>query len=95
MSLPMKTAREQKIDEVMQSLQRARDLVRSREEFGVDGIDNFVQNVEGDWLERWPAESSLSLQETIQSGLIKFVCCLMAFKGCKSNNPKMLMQFIV
>jgi hypothetical protein len=31
----------------------SRDLRRSRREAGVDGIRQFVKDVDGDWLENW------------------------------------------
>lgn len=35
------------------ALQRSRELKRSRRAMGVDGIRQFVKDVDGDWLDNW------------------------------------------
>ena len=52
--------REQRLKRVKDSIQRARELVASRSLHGVDGICNFVKDVDGDWLGKWeyPPEST-------------------------------------
>ncbi len=51
--------RKQKIDKAKETLQRARALRESRKVFGVDGISQFVDDVNGDWLEKWSEEDTL------------------------------------
>ncbi|MEH1814661.1 MAG: hypothetical protein V7K26_30835 [Nostoc sp.] len=43
----------QRVDEARDALQRARDLRHSRRVHGVDGIRQFVKDVDGDWLDNW------------------------------------------
>jgi len=64
MCSPLDAVRQQKVNKVMQSLKRARALVRSREEFGVDGICNFIEGVDGDWLENWTYKPCLTKQKS-------------------------------
>ena len=45
--------RKQKVDKAKEALQRARALRESRQLFGVDGISQLVDDVDGDWLEKW------------------------------------------
>lgn len=44
---------EEKITRAREALQRARELKRSRRAMGVDGIRQFVKDVDGDWLDNW------------------------------------------
>ncbi len=44
---------EQKITRARVALQRSRELKRSRRAMGVDGIRQFVKDVDGDWLDNW------------------------------------------
>lgn len=50
--------RKQKISKVKESLQRARALRESRQAFGVNGICQFVDKVDGDWLEKWSEDDT-------------------------------------
>jgi hypothetical protein len=45
--------KEQKITIAREALQRSRELKRSRRAMGVDGIRQFVKDVDGDWLNNW------------------------------------------
>lgn len=47
-----KEIRKQKIDQAKEALQRSRDLRESRKLFGVDGLSQFVDDVDSDWLEK-------------------------------------------
>lgn len=44
---------EEKIARAREALQRSRELKRSRRAMGVDGIRQFVKDVDGDWLDNW------------------------------------------
>lgn len=44
-------------------LDRARVLRRTRRDLGVDGICQHISNVDGDWIENWSDEASLSMKE--------------------------------
>ncbi len=59
MTAQTKELREQKIDKAKGTLQQARALRESRKVFGVDGISQFVDDVDGDWLEKWSEEDTL------------------------------------
>lgn len=48
----MTTEEQNRIRKVRVALERARALRRSRREFGVNGIHQFVENVDSEWLER-------------------------------------------
>lgn len=52
--------RKQKVAKAKEALQRARALRESRKVFGVDGISQLVDDVDGDWLEKWSEEDTLS-----------------------------------
>lgn len=51
--------RKQKVGKAKEALQQARALRESRKVFGVDGINQFVDDVDGDWLEKWSEEDTL------------------------------------
>lgn len=55
-----KEIRKQKIDKAKEALQRARNLRENRKVFGVDGISQLVDDVDGDWLENWSEEDTFS-----------------------------------
>ena len=50
----------QKVSKAKEALQRARALRKSRKVFGVDGISQFVDDVDGNWLEEWSEADKLS-----------------------------------
>ncbi|MBD2504516.1 hypothetical protein [Anabaena azotica] len=90
--------RKQKIDEVMQSLQRGRDLVRSREEFGVEGIHQFVEDVDGDWLENWTYEPCMTARRRRKErgeNLLKVRSYMLLVKNHQLDNPLMAMNLVV
>lgn len=60
MTIQTKEFCQQKVDKAKEALQRARALRESRKVFGVDGISQIVDDVEGDWLEKWSEEETLS-----------------------------------
>lgn len=45
--------KQQRVERAKEALQRARDLRQSRRVMGVDGIHQFVKDVDGDWLNDW------------------------------------------
>ena len=45
--------KEQRIGRAREALQRARELRQSRRLMGVNGIRQFVKDVDGDWLNDW------------------------------------------
>lgn len=49
----------QKVANAKEALQRARALRESRKVFGIDGISQFVDDLDGDWLEKWSEEDTL------------------------------------
>ncbi|KJH73097.1 hypothetical protein [Aliterella atlantica] len=59
MTAQTKELRKQKIAKAKEALQRARALRESRKVFGVDGISQFVEDVDGDWLEKWSEDDTL------------------------------------
>lgn len=52
------TQYKQIICKAKEALQRARALRKSRRVFGVDGINQLVDAVDGDWLEKWLKEDT-------------------------------------
>jgi hypothetical protein len=48
-----KTVRTKRVIKAMASLSRARAITLSRKEFGVDGIRQYVKDVDSDWLKEW------------------------------------------
>jgi hypothetical protein len=57
-TLQQKAIQEQAISTAREALQRVRALRNTRKLSGVDGICQHIENVEGDWLERWHDEDS-------------------------------------
>ncbi|WP_414544433.1 hypothetical protein [Nostoc sp. CCY0012] len=53
MSYQIEVPKEERITRAREALSRARALRRSRRRMGVDGIHQFVKDVDGDWLENW------------------------------------------
>jgi hypothetical protein len=46
----------ERLEKVWQSLQAAQKLQNDRLTFGLDHVKLYVEDVEGDWLERWGEE---------------------------------------
>lgn len=55
-----KTLHKQIVGKEKQAIHRARALRESRKVFGVDGITQLVDDVDGDWLEKWSEEDTFS-----------------------------------
>lgn len=53
MSHEINTSSQDKVKKVFQSLQAARMLQRDRLMFGVGRVNRYVEDVDGDWLEKW------------------------------------------
>ncbi|MUH00235.1 hypothetical protein F7734_51390 [Scytonema sp. UIC 10036] len=53
MSNQLEALKQQRISRAREALQRSRDLRNSRRTLGVDGIRQFVKDVDGDWLDNW------------------------------------------
>lgn len=49
----VKVENSQKIQQVLQAMEEAEKLHNDLLSFGLDGIDYYVDNIEGDWLENW------------------------------------------
>lgn len=62
---------EEKIARARVALQRSRELKRSRRAMGVDGIRQFVKDVDGDWLDNW---TDITLSENIPKKNIPISC---------------------
>jgi len=43
-----------------EALQRARELRKARQLYGVNAIYQFVSDVDGDWLENWSCDDTSS-----------------------------------
>lgn len=46
----------ERLEKVWQSLQAAQKLQNDRLTFGIDHVNLYVEDVDGDWLERWGEE---------------------------------------
>lgn len=46
----------ERLEKVWQSLQAAQKLQDDRLTFGIDHVNLYVEDVDGDWLERWGEE---------------------------------------
>lgn len=53
MATPLRGLEDPGISRARESLERARALRHSRRVHGVDGIRQFVKDVDGDWLDNW------------------------------------------
>jgi hypothetical protein len=60
-TLEREMLREQKISSAREALQRVRALRETRKVAGVEGIRQHVEDVDGDWLEKWFVEDPGSL----------------------------------
>lgn len=61
--------REKKLDKAREALERARALRRTRRDFGVDGICQHIADVDGDWIENWSDDASISKKEVRENAL--------------------------
>ncbi len=61
MSNQLEELKQQRISKARAALQRSRDLRNSRRNLGVDGIRQFVKDVDGDWWDDWAQSSSEDL----------------------------------
>lgn len=53
MESEVKTVNPEKVKKALELLEAARALERDRINWGVDCIYRHIENVDGDWLERW------------------------------------------
>ena len=63
MTAQLEILREKKIARAREALERARALRSTRRDFGVDGICQHIADVDGDWIETWLDEASISMKE--------------------------------
>ncbi len=56
-SIPVPT--KERFEEIWQALQAVEQLQADRLKWGLDHVDLYVENIDGDWLERWGEEDSL------------------------------------
>lgn len=69
MPTQLEILREQKISKAREALQRVRALRKSTRIFGVDGICQHVEDVDGDWLKDWTeAEDTQVVNKAQQLG---------------------------
>lgn len=69
MTAQLEILREKKLDRARKALERARDLRRTRRDFGIDGICHHITDVDGDWIENWSDEASISMKEVRENAL--------------------------
>lgn len=69
MTAQLEMLREKKLDRARKALERARALRRTRRDFGVDGICQHIADVDGDWIENWSDEASISMKEVRENAL--------------------------
>ena len=66
------TPRQVRVAKALQSLRAAQKLQEDRLNFGIDHINFYVEDVEGDWLERWredentPSQTPINLRQWLQ-----------------------------
>jgi hypothetical protein len=44
------------MEELLRSLEKARDLQRNRRKYGINYVYLYFEDIEGDWLEKWGEE---------------------------------------
>ncbi|MDY6804359.1 MAG: hypothetical protein SXA11_11200 [Cyanobacteriota bacterium] len=52
----------ERLEKVWESLQAAQKLQNDRLTFGIDHVNLYVEDVDGDWLERWGEEEERDLK---------------------------------
>ena len=62
------TPSQDRVAKALQSLRAAQKLQEDRLNFGVDHINFYVEDVEGDWLERWGEDENTPSQTPINLG---------------------------
>jgi hypothetical protein len=60
-SIPVPT--KERFEEIWQALQAVEQLQADRLKWGLNHVDLYVENIDGDWLERWGEEDSLDSLE--------------------------------
>ena len=66
------TPSQDRVAKALQSLRAAQKLQEDRLNFGIDHINFYVEDVEGDWLERWredentPSQTPINLRQWLQ-----------------------------
>jgi uncharacterized damage-inducible protein DinB len=72
MSAKSEVLREQKVVRAAKALQRARSLRNTRRTIGVSGIIEHIEDVDGDWLEKWTDTPNTLLEDEADKGALSF-----------------------
>ena len=62
------TPSQARVEKALQSLRAAQKLQKDRLNFGIDHVNLYVEDVEGDWLERWGEDENTPDQTPINLG---------------------------
>lgn len=62
------TPSQDRVAKAIQSLRAAQKLQEDRLNFGIDHVNFYVEDVEGDWLERWGEDDSIPSQTPVNLG---------------------------
>lgn len=60
-------SKEDRWETVWQALQAAQQLQKDRLTFGIDHVNMYVEDVDGDWLERWGEDEEESDRELVRN----------------------------
>lgn len=89
--------KEEKIARAREALQMSRDLRRSRRELGVDGIRQFVKDVDGDWLENWSdtphKENAITKQKVLKARTLFYYIVIKPSRAKQSVYSKVKGKF--
>ena len=72
MSGQLEVLREEKINRARVALERARNLRRARRTMGVDGICQYIKDVDGDWLENWKTKEDILPNTEVHNNVSRF-----------------------
>ncbi len=73
------TDREKRLEKFLQAVEEAQKLQDDLLKYGLDAVHLYVEDVEGDWLEKWQEEDESAQIRSVRNALSKLVVNLTMF----------------
>lgn len=73
------TDREERLEEFLQAVEEAQKFQDDLLKYGLDAVHLYVEDVEGDWLEKWQEDDDLAQIRSVRNTLSKLVVNLTMF----------------